>query len=110
MSDLEYLEPDADDFFDNLPDLRGKDDKEAAHALFEHLKRVAVEDFGQSEREVFIAAPGERSEAGNNWWVCWEAGPPDWAIQYTLDGKKRTCADSWYCESYWGFDCIFQRD
>ena len=96
-----------DPFYVNLPDLRGMSKKEAAHTLYEHLKRVAVEEFEEDESDVLIAGPGERlldRETGT-WWVCWEGGPFNWAIPYMSHEKVRT--DAWYLETQWGCDVLF---
>ena len=96
-------------FLGNLPNIREHEDPAvAAKELYEFL-RTASENYGQNpDIEVGIFKPGERVDtAGNNWWVLWESGPHDWAIRYQLDGKNRTYARDWYCETYWGFDCIF---
>lgn len=95
--------------FPDLGRLYPSDPEAAAKAAYEWLRKKSAEIGQTPDLEVGISPPGTRSEGGDNWWVVWEAGPHDWGVLVTLDGKNRTYGKTWYCETYYGFDLIFEK-
>lgn len=96
---------------DELPNLSNLEPEQAAKTLYQHLRGEAERLGMKPDIEVGIYSPAERQDmSGNNWWVMWEAGPHNWAITYTLDGRDRTYAKNWFAETYWGFDIMFVEE
>lgn len=94
--------------FSTMPDLSANDEPEAAaREAYAYVRELSAKMGQDPDIETSIFAPGEREESDGSWWVIWESGPYDWAIEVSLDGRRRTYAENWYCETYWGFDLIF---
>jgi len=75
----------------------------AAKACHEALRK-ACKHYGQNpDSEVFIREPGFR---GDSWYVCWEAGPYDWAI----DASPQITGPWGFTEPHYGFDLCFVED
>lgn len=79
----------------------------AAKALYEALL-PKVRAAGQTpDYELAIRTPDEtpRYLVGGYraWWVVWEAGPFDWAINASF----RLHRPEWWTEPYYGFDLLF---
>lgn len=100
----------------HLPDLTSKEvtKEEAATRLYEALKKEC-EEWGQSPgSEVFMTSDHKKfSEISEGQiWVCWEAGPYDWGVGYSLGSHPDSYSwpktnQDWYLETYYGFDVIF---
>ena len=78
----------------------------AAKGLYRLLREHVLEKGMNPDIECFIHSPSEAKEHGyvKSWHVCWESGPYGWAIGTFVGGP-------WgYCETYWGFDLVFNAD
>lgn len=96
--------------FRDMPDLsQYRRPADAAKAAYKFVRKLSEEAGQNPDIETAIYKPGEREESSGSWWVVWESGPYDWAVTVTCDGRDRTYSREWYCETYWGFDLIFQK-
>ena len=77
--------------------------EQAAKAVFEAVKKKC-KAYGQDpDCEVFIRTPEEND---GKWYVCWEAGPFDWAVSASF-----AISGPWgYAEPYYGFDLTFYEE
>lgn len=83
----------------------------AAKALHKALCKVSKEVFGQNpDIELFIHNPAQSAAHGfgNNWRVCWESGPFEWAISASCECRADDF--SWHTEPYYSFDLCFYQD
>ena len=100
----------------HLPDLTTKEvtKEEAAARLYEALKKECA-DWGQDPScEVYMTSDHNKCEyiKEGEIWVCWEAGPFDWGVSYSLGSHPDSYSwpktnQDWYLETYYGFDVIF---
>jgi len=81
----------------------------AAKALYKALCKVAASWGMTPEIEVRIFSPADSKAMGygENWRVCWESGPYEWAIpaSFAITNDK----EGWYTEPYYSFDLCFAR-
>ena len=100
----------------HLPDLTSKEvtKEEAAARLYQALKKEC-EEWGQNPKsEVYMTSDHTKCEyiTEGQIWVCWEAGPYDWGVGYSLGSHPKSYdmmsnPQDWYLETYYGFDVIF---
>lgn len=90
MTTLRKYEPDDEygPLYDRLDKATAKADtaEKVAKAMHRVLRKFAAEIGQKPDIEVFIRAPGEPRHYNDAtcWCVCWEAGPYDWAVGYSM--------------------------
>lgn len=86
------------------------DCESAARALYAALCKLSREWGQKPEIEVLLLSPCEslRLGTGDNWRVCWEAGPYEWAIRASENCHNMNRHHTgWYTEPYYSFDLCF---
>ena len=100
----------------HLPDLTSKEvtKEEAATRLYEALKKECKEWGQNPDYEVIMTSDHTKCDyiTEGQIWVCWEAGPYDWGVGYSLGSHPDSYSwpktnQDWYLETYYGFDVIF---
>jgi len=99
-----------------LPDLASKavDKKTAANQLYQALREQAKRMGFDPDTEVFMTDDYKKYDTidEGDIWVCFEAGPYDWGVGYSLSSHPESYdmmsnPHDWYLETYYGFDVIF---
>ena len=87
--------------------------KDAANTAYLALVMDSAEADQDPNYEVQIYSPEESQERGytSGWHVIWECGPADWGVSQSMQVISGGMIPPWgYCETYWGFDLIFNEE
>jgi len=99
--------------------LAGLDAASAAILLWRVVRQELSKDNQAPEWETFCLVPEDaRDHVGcRNWMTCWESGPHEWGVYLSLTGRfdfgccevvgALDPSNSWFLETYWGFDVLF---
>lgn len=81
----------------------------AAKAVHKALAKMCADMGGSPALEMFIKTPAEALEhgLGENWHVCWESGPYEWAI--AAADSVRNDHGIW-SEPHWAFSLAIYND